>query len=130
MARIATSHSHPKSTGSESSQIDTSGSCHATVAPSAFRVFLSSEAGVSRTSPIPALYATPRIKTLGVLMEESTMASARCATYSGILRLTESAASTNPALLPHWCAHHVKYKGSTGIQCPPTPTPGLKGIKP
>ena len=24
----------------------------------------------------------------------------------------------------------MRYKGSTGIQCPPTPTPGLKGMKP
>ena len=33
-------------------------------------------------------------------------------------------------MLPCWRAHHVKYKGSTGIQWPPTPTPGLKGMNP
>ena len=42
----------------------------------------------------------------------------------------EAADSINTASPPFWRAHHVKYKGSTGMQCPPTPTPGLNGMNP
>ncbi len=45
--------------------------------------------------------------------------------------LMSSASSTNRKFLPRArCTRHDRYDGSIGRQCPPTPGPGLKGMKP